>query len=345
MSSDNLRELIKKIKSDTTLTETEKNIQIQQLMSGNYLKSIKSNSNESKICSHYEKYCYKFYFECCNLYDPCKRCHGERNCISKDNLKVSKITCSICEYEQIPNKFCIQCQNVFSNSYCEICQIWTSKDITHCDKCGLCRLGKAENLFHCDDCGICFNKSDLEHKCANKSKSNLKSISNFKDGICVVCSENTFDSQSESFPMNCGHFIHQTCWTQYIQQGSYKCPYCKKSFGDLSSHWDFIRNQIKTHPLPNDFLPIQIGDTVDSTYGKFVVNSIITNGNEILYIGNFPNWNIGKFTKAQGILNSNTVKKNIYKEIHCNDCEKKSNTIYHPYGLECIECGSFNTQE
>ena len=39
------------------------------------------------------------------------------------------------------------------------------------------------------------------------------------------------------------------------------------------------------------------------------------------------------------------IKKNIYKNIYCNDCENKSTTQFHFYGLECKSCGSFNTQE
>jgi hypothetical protein len=355
---DNKRELIKKIKSDTSLSETEKNRKIQQLMMGNYL-STQAKSNESKTCSHYEKSCYKFYFDCCKTYDPCKRCHGERNCDSKDKLIVSKITCSECEIAQEPGESCIGCGIKFAQSFCSTCQIWTLKEITHCVKCGICRLGKPETLFHCDDCGVCFNKpvrnenvneneneneneSEI-HECIKKKLPNTKS--GYKDGICVVCSENTFNSQSESFPLTCGHFIHQVCWKQYIQHGSFKCPYCKKSIGDLTSNWNFIHNQINAHPLPNDFIPIQPGDIVDTKFGKFVISSIKTLSGEQMFSGEFLNWNINKSNKVYGTLNLSSVKKNLYKQIHCNDCGKKSTTVYHPYGLECNGCGSFNTQE
>lgn len=333
------RELIKKIKDDSTLGSAEKNRKIQELMMGNYVQT-QTKSNESKTCSHYEKLCYKFYFDCCGIYDPCKRCHGERNCVSKDKLLVSKITCSQCDIVQEPGELCIGCGIKFSQSFCNICQIWTSKEITHCNGCGICRLGKPETLFHCNDCGICFNTSN--HECIKKKLNNVNL--GYKDGICVICSENTFNSQSEFFPLACGHFIHQTCWTQYIQHGSYKCPHCKKSIGDLSSHWNFIHNQIKTHPLPNDFIPIQPGDIVDTKFGKFIILSIKIIFGEKMLSGKFLNWNVGK-TIVYGTFNLSSIKKNLYREIHCNDCEKKSTTIYHPYGLECVECGSFNTQE
>lgn len=358
------RELIKKIKADTSLSETEKNKKIQELMMGNYMVS-QSKSNESKTCSHYEKSCYKFYFDCCKIYDPCKRCHVERNCQSKDNLTISKITCSQCELLQEPGELCIGCGIKFSNSHCGKCQIWTAKEITHCDKCGLCRLGKPGSLFHCDDCGVCFNKPILSennivgidnntsspheftHECIGKKSQNIKS--GYKDSICVVCSENTFNSQSESFPLSCGHFIHSNCYNQYIQLGSYKCPHCKKSIGNLEAHWNFIREQIKLYPLPNDFLPINPGDIVDSDYGKFLVKSIsLVDGINKMYLGEFINWDVGKnFNKKKvfGSLNVSSIIKNIYKNIHCNDCGQKSVSKFHFYGLECGKCGSFNTQE
>ena len=61
-----------------------------------------------------------------------------------------------------------------------------------------------------------------------------------------------------------------------------------------------------------------------------------------MYFGEFVNWNM---KKATGILNSNSIKKIYYKEIYCNDCEKKTTTVFHFYGMECKNCGSFNTQE
>ena len=95
------REQIKKIKADPTLSEQEKSKQIQELMMGKFSFIISNQiSNESKTCTHYTKQCYKFYFPCCETWDPCKRCHGERNCSNKDNLQVSKITCSSCETPQ-----------------------------------------------------------------------------------------------------------------------------------------------------------------------------------------------------------------------------------------------------
>ena len=373
MNLDEKKDLIKKIKSDKNLTETEKSKKIQEIMMGNYIHLVKTQniSNNSKTCSHYNKQCYKFYFECCEIYDPCKRCHIERNCCALHEIKISSITCSNCDSSQEPRENCVKCNVQFSQSHCRICQIWTEKQIYHCVDCGICRVGTKETLFHCTKCKICFNKSDnLEHKCTgadipdnnNTTQSNLTqstSIStsiltqpDYKDGVCVICSDSTFNSQSETMFLHCGHLIHTVCYEEYLKHHNYKCPYCKKSFGNLKFYWDIIRNQIKLNPLPNDFFPIHSGDIVDSDYGKFKVNSINFIEGNPMYTGEFAYdfFDTSNKLKQQknivsATLNALTVRKNYYKHIHCNDCCKKSTTPYHFYGLECKVCGSFNTQE
>lgn len=333
-----VREQIQKIKSDPILSEKEKNLKIQQLMSNNYLiTNIRTKSNEDKICSHYTKKCSRFKFECCEIIDPCKRCHMERECCELKNIRVKEIMCNECTTVQKPQSNCQMCGIKFDKSYCSVCYIWTDKEITHCIDCGICRVGSKETLTHCFDCAQCFS-NNIQHICSKK---------NYKDGICVVCSESTYHSQSNSILLPCTHFIHSNCFNEYIAQSNYNCPHCKKSICDMNMRWNFIREQIKLNPIPNSMIPIEPSDIVDTQFGKFQVIIInIVNGIEI-YEGKFINWYIDKqqTINVSGTLNSNFVKKNLYKEIHCNDCSKKSTSLFHFYGLECRECGSFNTQE
>ncbi len=337
MNHNDKREQIKKIKADSTLTEKEKNIKIQELMSCNYICSIQSKSNESDTCSHYNKKCSKFVFACCNLVDPCKRCHAERGCCKSENIVITQITCIECGLEQKPQPCCVRCGIQFDKSYCGICQIWTSKEIYHCVDCGICRIGSKETLTHCVDCAQCF-VNNVEHVCSKR---------NYKDGVCVVCSESTFNSQSNSVLLPCNHFIHSNCLDQLISQSNYKCPHCKKSLCDMTPQWDYIKNLIKSHPLPNDMIPIELNDIVDTQFGKFQVNSIESVNQVKLFKGQFVNWfrDKSQLLSVLGTLNSSMCKKNLYKQIHCNDCGKKSTSVFHFYGMECGECGSFNTQE
>ena len=358
MDQNTKREMIKKIKNDKTLTEKEKSIKIQQIFSSNFINNIQSKSNNLHTCSHYDKQCSKFKFSCCDITDPCKRCHIDRDCCNTKDIHIKNITCNLCGLEQEPSNTCSnpECIVKFSTSYCEICQIWTSKNIHHCKDCGICRVGTKQTLFHCVDCGTCFNvgeDANQTHQCANinittnASTHNIKNNNKWIDALCVVCGESTFNSQSESINLPCSHFIHNNCFTQYIQQSNYKCPYCKKSICDLSAQWDFIRSQIKRYPIPNDMIPIEPGDIVDTPYGKFSVCKIYILNQIKLFEGEFISWFSDKKLQSnvKATLNYLTIKKNLYKKIYCNDCGKNSTTLYHFYGLECVECGSFNTQE
>jgi hypothetical protein len=325
---------IRNIKNDSNLSENEKNKQIQSIMMSNYSNSCTNLSNLSKTCEHYDKQCYKFYFECCNIYDPCKRCHLERNLDCK-NFIIKKITCSKCDIEQEPSEQCINCNIKFSKNFCAICKIWTTNNIYHCDLCGICRIGSKETLFHCNYCNICFNNDITTHKCIN----------DFKLGICVICNDNIFNSQNKSIVFNCKHFAHDNCFNEYVIKGNYKCPHCKKSIVDMNAQWEYLKTVIRNNPIPKDMIPIEINDIVDSTWGKFKILDIENVNSITLYKGEFIDWKISEIKNAKGILNSNNLIKKFYKNIYCNDCEQKSKSIFHYYGLECGICGSFNTQE
>lgn len=340
MDQSSKREQILKIKSDPTLSEKDKNIKIQQLMSNNFLMTnliTKSKSNENKTCSHYTKRCSRFVFECCDIIDPCKRCHIERECCKPECIKVKEIICNECGLKQKPSSDCEECGIRFDKSYCGICSVWTSKEIFHCIDCGICRIGSKETLSHCFDCSQCFT-NDIQHICSKK---------NYKEGICVICSESTYHSQSNSILLPCAHFIHSNCFNEYIAQSNYKCPHCKKSICDMSAQWNYIRTQIKLHPIPNSMISINPMDVVDTQLGKFQIISINEINNNKMYEGKFINWFIDKYrmSNVYGTLNITMIKKNHYKQIHCNDCGKKSMSQFHFYGLECDKCGSFNTQE
>lgn len=353
MDQNTKRDLIKKIKADVNLTEQEKSIKIQQIFSSNFIDSIQTKfqtqSNLNLNCSHYIKSCSQFKFDCCGLIDPCKRCHMERGICELANIHISQIKCNACGLEQAPSSVCSNsdCAISFANSHCEICQIWTPKQIYHCVDCGICRIGTKETLFHCADCLMCFNidhTNNLTHECVKKKS--LNKIINLDERLCVVCAESTFNSQSPQIELPCSHYIHQSCFTQCMEQSNYKCAHCKKSMCDLTTHWNFIRTQIKLNPIPNEMIPITKDDIVDTPFGKFKIIDINTLYDTKLFSGIFINWFRGNSpNNVFATLNYSMIKKNLYKNIHCNDCEKNSLSPFHFYGLECKECGSFNTQE
>lgn len=320
---------IRRIQNNATLSTQEKSRQINEIMMKNSL--LKQQSNLSKECSHYEKSCSHFEFSCCSVIDPCHRCHLERN--TCNDIQVKAIVCCFCDTKQDPSAQCCKCQETFSTNYCAICTIWTKSNIFHCNECGICRIGSRETTFHCHECNACFsNSNQSNHLCFNNS---------FKDGTCVVCNESVFNNQHTSFPLQCGHFIHNPCFEKYIHFGNYNCPYCKKSICDLTHNWQAIREAIQQTPIPKDFIVLQENNVVPSKYGRFRIQSIEGK----MYFGKLIDWKLKNGELVNACLHEDSITKNIYMNIYCNDCCKKSFVLYHFYGLECEHCQSFNTQQ
>jgi RING finger/CHY zinc finger protein 1 len=328
---------IRQINNDKNLSIVEKNKRIQRLMCSSH----ETKSNLNKSCTHYPKKCARFQFSCCGIIDPCRRCHLERGTCS--DVRVEKIQCNECDEIADLNlldfklsdsaKKCKKCGLEFGKFFCKICFIWTDNEITHCEKCGHCLKGKKEDMFHCDNCDVCFpTKNRDSHSCS-------LSIS-YRGATCAICLEKLYGSQKPYFALQCKHFVHSHCVSEYTENGKYNCPLCKKSIMDMKAQWDFLCTQIEKNPVPSDFLLLREGDVVPSKFGKFQLSKIENNFyNKVIYHGKFLNWN------ALGYLHESAITKNVYKNIFCNDCEKKCWTLFHFYGLMCTFCRGFNTQE
>jgi hypothetical protein len=340
MNSSELRKQIQLIRLNSSLTEIEKNKQIQKLMMNNY---THTTSKSIILCDHYpNKKCSNFYFECCNLNFNCHRCHNEY--IETNNLHqhkpiIKSVECIECGAINTNTNNCVNCSIEFAKSHCIDCGIWTDIDIYHCIKCGLCRKGTQESLFHCDNCNICFNKttqSEESHKCNKIS---------YVNSNCGFCFESVFTSQSNSIMMKCNHIVHKNCLDKAYENNDYKCPICRKSTCIINwSHLDYL---ISIQPMPNDIL---VGNIVDCNIinsrwskfnSKFLVEEIIID--KELYKGYIINSQT--YEKIfQITVNYQSIKPNIAKiDIYCNDCESNTNTNFHYLGNKCTNCGSYNT--
>ncbi len=337
----NRNDQIRKIMASNKLSQTEKQRYINAIRNGEQIdektidvdiaKIKKRIDNDNKSCHHYNnKKCSRFHFSCCDVIDPCRRCHLERLEIEPcHNVKVVEITCNECDTKQQCGESCVKCNVKFNKNYCSECFLWTDVDVIHCDKCKLCRVGK--NLFHCDTCNACFQK-DAQHKCANIDISNLN---------CAVCHVDITTSQSQSIVLQCNHAIHQTCLNGILNNNQYRCPLCRKSFLVLSEYWKKIKNQISNQPMPKLYV-IKPGITLNSPYGKFKVTSQSTENRKLYngYLLNMPN-KTGSY--AMATLNEECLENEFDTNITCNDCEKKCTTKFHFLGLECLFCNGFNT--
>lgn len=248
------QDLILEVTRNKSLTPEEKKTKIQNIMLGDYEIVIPE-------CTHYKKSCGNFHFTCCDKYYDCCRCHNQANICNK-SIEIDSIKCLKCNENQIPSETCINCNVKFSRSYCLICNIWSEKNIFHCEKCGLCRVGEQDKYFHCDNCQACFKKttttngndvdsSDIlqlsnQHICLN-------GVSYSKTTQCLLCLENASTSQFIlTLLPKCHHFAHAECIQLALKNNNYKCPLCRKSMIDMQYNWFVLDTEILLHPLPEE---------------------------------------------------------------------------------------------
>tara|TARA_A100001015_G_C14871631_1_gene664632 strand:- start:416 stop:997 length:582 start_codon:yes stop_codon:yes gene_type:complete len=158
---------------------------------------------------------------------------------------VTRIICNKCNEEQNVSNKCVKCNITFAKSFCNICNLWTEKDIHHCNDCGICRVGK--QLYHCKLCDACYPSED--HECKNKVSS--------RDDKCPVCQEVLFTSLSSYFTLKCGHKIHTSCWENYLET-NYNCPICKKSNYDMTRTWEIYRQHRDDYEIPEDLMDLKV---------------------------------------------------------------------------------------
>lgn len=290
-------------------------------------------------CEHYPvKKCSRFKYSCCGTIDPCNWCHRERRGCKAP--AISTIMCNECNTEQSPAAQCANCHVQFAKSYCDICQLWSDKDIWHCNDCGICRVGKEGEVLHCHACDCCYPADIIStHFCGKKSA---------REVVCPICNESAFATQKITCVLPCNHMVHHHCLTDAMKKGHYRCPLCRKCMGDMSATWAEMRYSIEQQPLgPAHLPPIQVGDTVDviTAGGEFLVRSIEPDrvnpcsGLDVCY---------GIWTQANGnTMEMNFLLRCLRKkstvDVQCFDCEVRSQTLFHYIGLECQNCGSFNT--
>jgi hypothetical protein len=320
----------------STMPANEKSVLIRNLLTNPSADSktiVALESNISLSCSHYNKICSRFLFQCCQVIDPCHRCHQERGC-SIGQPCIQEIECNQCAKRQLPSPTCIECNTTFSSSYCNICMIWTSATIHHCHDCGICRVGTSETLYHCPTCDICFLRADMERHVCMKRK--------IRGEKCPFCLEHLFSSQQGSIVMKCGHSSHIPCLESAISSKIICCPLCRKSMCDLSSRWKFLRETIARNPMPRDW-PLKKGHRLLSGFGSFIVSDTSRSSSQI-YEGYLVDWKLANGLHPKAVLHRSTfLSRSVEVKIFCNDCEYTDYSNHHEFGLECTHCGSFNT--
>lgn len=127
------RRAIQRIMADKSLSEQDKRFAMQQLMSQNRLEVIPTPApvipvpEANAACVHYERNC--------NIVAPlsgrvfgCHICHDELSGQPPmDRFKIREIVCKNCNTRQGASNQCVNCQTIFGEYHCPICNIWMSQ--------------------------------------------------------------------------------------------------------------------------------------------------------------------------------------------------------------------------
>jgi len=248
------RRAIQGIMRDNTLSDQEKRMRIQNLMSGGRTQVAPAPSQvlpqqEETKCTHYDRNC-NIVAPCCNRIVGCRICHDETSPPGHPPMNrflVREVVCKLCGTRQMASNQCINCKVVFGEYHCSKCNLWMSqaKKPFHCDQCGFCRVGGQENFRHCSECCMCISVNVFEtHRCfKDKYKNN-----------CPVCREDMFSSRQSPQDLPCGHAIHAHCFRK-LAGFDYRCPICKKtvvSRQSMAAAWEARARDIAEHPMPSD---------------------------------------------------------------------------------------------
>jgi len=248
------RRAIQGIMRDNRLSDQEKRMRIQNLMSGGRTEVAPAPSSilpqqEDTKCTHYDRNC-NIVAPCCNRIVGCRICHDETSPPGHppmNRFMIREVVCKLCGTRQMASNQCINCKVVFGEYHCSKCNLWMSqsKKPFHCNQCGFCRVGGQENFRHCSECCMCISVNVFEtHRCfKDKYKNN-----------CPVCREDMFSSRQSPQDLPCGHAIHAHCFRK-LAGFDYRCPICKKtvvSQQSMAAAWEARARDIAEHPMPSD---------------------------------------------------------------------------------------------
>lgn len=222
--------------SSSSYTLTEKDLEI----------TYHSKADGILGCKHYQRKC-KIKAECCGKLFTCRFCHDQACDHQIDRHAIQTVFCMVCESLQPFAESCKFCGVRFARYVCEVCKFFDDdpdKNIYHCPFCKMCRIGQGLGIdyFHCQKCNACMSLSLRDHKC----------IENTLDANCPICHEPMFTSVIPVIFMQCGHCMHDQCFTAYTQT-NYTCPICAKSLTDMTSYFERLDVFMSQQTMPEEY--------------------------------------------------------------------------------------------
>ena len=159
-----------------------------------FLNSKKEEMKDEKIklpikrnCEHFDNNV-QYYFECCDEYFDCSKCHTElkKNICEKVKMnKINYLRCTECTTVHDLNKDnlinCKSCKIQFAKYHCGKCRHWLSNydKLYHCDFCKTCKYGRKDDNIHCHTCNRCYS---IEYYKRHKCNANINTT-------CLICLE------------------------------------------------------------------------------------------------------------------------------------------------------------
>ena len=196
----------------TSTSSNENNIDIitgttNTVTNSRYPSNYVANNVHVMKCVHYEDRKCNIISPCCSQIFGCRVCHDEMVTDGHEinRFLIREIVCKECHTKQDRSNKCINCNIIFGEYHCNICNLWmnTQKMPFHCDECGICRVGGREHFKHCDSCAMCIKASTFDSHICLKDK--------FKNS-CPVCREDMHTSRHTTMDLICGHAIHSHCF-------------------------------------------------------------------------------------------------------------------------------------
>jgi len=186
-------------------------------------------------CKHYRRGS-ALVFPCCNQVFTCRHCHDEACDHEADRYAVQEMVCMHCGERQPPEKQCRSCQRELGSYFCKICRFTDddkSNHTYHCPYCNVCRRGRGLGIdfYHCMKTNQCLSL-ELSVPDSARERPNL-------EGCCPICHDK-LDSTRSLKELPCGHLLHSDCFKCYVEHGSYKCPVCSKSIGNMTIFWRML---------------------------------------------------------------------------------------------------------
>lgn len=127
------RRAIQEVMRNTSLSEQEKRMRIQNIMSGGRTEVMAAPApsipqpEANAACVHYERNC-NIVAPCCNRVFGCRICHDELSpCrLPMNRFMVQEVVCKNCATRQRASNQCVNCQTIFGEYHCGVCNLWMS---------------------------------------------------------------------------------------------------------------------------------------------------------------------------------------------------------------------------